>query len=69
MNPELEKRVSDCHRLFLLAEVVDLQRVQCVSRLDEKGFKVTLVSGVVVFGLPDLYEDFMKKYIYYLSNQ
>lgn len=54
-------------RLVQLAELVDLQRVQCVSMPDDKGFKVTLVSGVIVFGTKEQYPAFIDKYSRYLT--
>ena len=49
MTSDILERVLLCPRMaFLSNEIVDLQRVQCVSMSNGVSFDVTLVSGVVV---------------------
>ena len=55
MNEAILKRVNDCKRTFMLSELVDLQRVQCV--------------GVEAFGSPDQYKPFLEKYMSYLESK
>ena len=62
MNEAILKRVNDCKRTFMLSELVDLQRVQCVGAVNDYNFRVTLVSGVEAFGSPDQYKPFLEKY-------
>ena len=46
MDEAILKRVNDCKCTFMLSELVDLQRVQCVGVVNDYNFRVTLVSGV-----------------------
>ena len=48
MTSDILERVLLCQRTaFISNEIVDLQRVQCVSMSNGVSFDVTLVSGVV----------------------
>ena len=38
MNEAILKRVNDCKRTFMLSELVDLQRVQCVGVVNDYNF-------------------------------
>lgn len=61
------ERVENCKRTIFLDELVDLQRVQAVSQVNQKNFSVTLVSGVVVRGEASQYDAFMDKYLIWLE--
>ena len=67
MNESILERVNKCKRTFMLSELVDLQRVQCVGVVNDYNFRVTLVSGVEAFGKPEQYKDFLEKYMTYLE--
>ena len=67
MNESILERVNKCKRTFMLSELVDLQRVQCVGAVNDYNFRVTLVSGVEAFGKPEQYKDFLEKYMTYLE--
>ena len=69
MNEAILDRINKCKRTFLLSELVDLQRVQSVSVLNDCNFRVTLVSGVEAFGKPKQYLDFLEKYLAYLESK
>lgn len=69
MNETILKRINDCERTFMLAELVDLQRVQSVRMPNGVNFCVTQVSGVVVYGDLDQFEPFMDKYMNYLESK
>ncbi len=69
MNESILERVNKCKRTFMLSELVDLQRVQCVGAVNDYNFRVTLVSGVEVFGKPEQYKDFLEKYMTYLESK
>ncbi len=61
MNESILERVNKCKRTFMLSELVDLQRVQSVGMVNDYNFRVTLVSGVEVYGNLDQYKTFFKK--------
>lgn len=64
------ERVLLCTRTaFISNEVVDLQRVQCVSMSNGVSFEITLVSGVVVKGQHVQFSNFMNKYMNYLESK
>ena len=67
MNESILERVNKCKRTFMLSELVDLQRVQCVGAVNDYNFRVTLVSGVEAFGKPEQYKEFLEKYMTYLE--
>ena len=69
MNESILERVNKCKRTFMLSELVDLQRVQCVGVVNDYNFRVTLVSGVEAFGKPEQYKDFLEKYMNYLESK
>ena len=69
MNESILERVNKCKRTFMLSELVDLQRVQCVGVVNDYNFRVTLVSGVEAFGSPDQYKPFLEKYMSYLESK
>ena len=69
MNESILERVNKCKRTFMLSELVDLQRVQCVGVVNDYNFRVTLVSGVEAFGKPEQYKDFLEKYMSYLESK
>ncbi len=69
MNESILERVNKCKRTFMLSELVDLQRVQCVGTVNDYNFRVTLVSGVEAFGSPDQYKPFLEKYMSYLESK
>jgi len=67
---EILERVLLCPRMaFLSNEIVDLQRVQCVSMSNGVSFDVTLVSGVVVKGQHAQFANFMNKYMNYVESK
>ncbi len=61
MNESILERVNKCKRTFMLSELVDLQRVQCVGAVNDYNFRVTLVSGVEAFGKPEQYKAVFRK--------
>ena len=64
------ERVLLCPRMaFISNEIVDLQRVQCVSMSNGVSFDVTLVSGVVVKGQHAQFANFMNKYMSYVESK
>lgn len=64
------ERVLLCPRMaFISNEIVDLQRVQCVSMSNGVSFDVTLVSGVVVKGQHAQFINFMNKYMSYVESK
>lgn len=69
MNESILERVNKCKRTFMLSELVDLQRVQCVGAINDYNFRVTLVSGVEAFGKPEQYKEFLEKYMTYLESK
>ena len=69
MNESILERVNKCKRTFMLSELVDLQRVQCVGAVSDYNFRVTLVSGVEAFGKPEQYKEFLEKYMSYLESR
>ena len=69
MNESILERVNKCKRAFMLSELVDLQRVQCVGVVSDYNFRVTLVSGVEAFGKPEQYKEFLEKYMTYLESK
>ena len=69
MNESILERVNKCKRTFMLSELVDLQRVQCVGVVNDYNFRVTLVSCVEAFGKPEQYKDFLEKYMNYLESK
>ena len=69
MNESILERVNKCKRTFMLSELVDLQRVQSVGMVSDYNFRVTLVSGVEVFGKPEQYKEFLEKYMSYLESR
>ena len=67
---DILERVLLCPRTaFINNEVVDLQRVQCVSMSNGVSFDVTLVSGVVVKGQHAQFSNFMNKYMNYVESK
>jgi hypothetical protein len=67
---EILERVLLCPRMaFISNEVVDLQRVQCVSMSNGVSFEITLVSGVVVKGQHVQFSNFMNKYMSYVESK
>lgn len=67
---DILERVLLCPRMaFISNEIVDLQRVQCVSMSNGVSFDVTLVSGVVVKGQHIQFAGFMNKYMNYLESK
>lgn len=63
-------RVLLCPRTaFISNEIVDLQRVQCVSMSNGVSFDVTLVSGVIVKGQHAQFSNFMNKYMNYVESK
>lgn len=70
MTSDILERVLLCPRTaFISNEIVDLQRVQCVSMSNGVSFDVTLVSGVVVKGQHVQFSNFMNKYMNYLGSK
>jgi len=69
MNESILERVNKCKRTFMLSELVDLQRVQCVGVVNDYNFRVTLVSGIEAFGKPEQYKEFLEKYMSYLESR
>ena len=69
MNESILERINKCKRTFMLSELVDLQRVQCVGAVNDYNFRVTLVSGVEAFGKPEQYKEFLEKYMSYLESR
>ena len=70
MTSDILERVLLCPRTaFISNEIVDLQRVQCVSMSNGVSFDVTLVSGVVVKGQHVQFSNFMNKYMNYLESK
>lgn len=70
MTSDILERVLLCPRMaFISNEIVDLQRVQCVSMSNGVSFDVTLVSGVVVKGQHVQFSNFMNKYMNYLESK
>ena len=69
MNESILERINKCKRTFMLSELVDLQRVQCVGAVNDYNFRVTLVSGVEAFGKPEQYKEFLEKYMTYLESR
>ena len=68
MTSDILERVLLCPRMaFISNEIVDLQRVQCVSMSNGVSFDVTLVSGVVVKGQQAQFANFLNKYMNYLE--
>ena len=69
----MNESILDCDntykRTFMLTELDDLQRVQCVGVVNDYNFRVTLVSGVEAFGSPDQYKPFLEKYMSYLDSK
>jgi len=64
------ERVLLCPRTaFISNEIVDLQRVQCVSMSNGVSFDVTLVSGVIVKGQHAQFANFMNKYMNYVESK
>ena len=64
------ERVLLCPRTaFISNEIVDLQRVQCVSMSNGVSFDVTLVSGVIVKGQHAQFANFMNKYMSYVESK
>ena len=69
-DSEILERVLLCSRMaFISNEIVDLQRVQCVSMSNGVSFDVTLVSGVVVKGQHVQFSNFMNKYMCYVESK
>lgn len=69
-DSEILERVLLCQRMaFISNEIVDLQRVQCVSMSNGVSFDVTLVSGVVVKGQHVQFANFMNKYMCYVESK
>lgn len=67
---EILERVLLCPRTaFISNEIVDLQRVQCVSMSNGVSFDVTLVSGVIVKGQHAQFANFMNKYMNYVESK
>jgi len=67
---DILERVLLCQRTaFISNEIVDLQRVQCVSMSNGVSFDVTLVSGVVVKGQHAQFNGFMNKYMNYVESK
>jgi len=67
---DILERVLLCQRTaFISNEIVDLQRVQCVSMSNGVSFDVTLVSGVIVKGQHVQFSNFMNKYMNYLESK
>ena len=67
---EILERVLLCPRTaFISNEIIDLQRVQCVSMSNGVSFDVTLVSGVVVKGQHAQFANFMNKYMNYVESK
>ena len=70
MTSDILERVLLCTRMaFISNEIVDLQRVQCVSMSNGVSFDVTLVSGVVVKGHHIQFAGFMNKYMNYVESK
>ena len=70
MTSDILERVLLCPRTaFISNEIVDLQRVQCVSMSNGVSFDVTLVSGVVVKGQHAQFSSFMSKYMAYVESK
>jgi len=69
-DSDILERVLLCSRMaFISNEIVDLQRVQCVSMSNGVSFDVTLVSGVVVKGQHVQFSNFMNKYMNYVESK
>ena len=70
MTSDILERVLLCPRMaFISNEIVDLQRVQCVSMSNGVSFEITLVSGVVVKVQHAQFSNFMNKYMNYLESK
>ena len=70
MTSDILERVLLCPRMaFISNEIVDLQRVQCVSMSNGVSFEITLVGGVVVKGQHSQFSNFMNKYMNYLKSK
>ena len=70
MTSDILERVLLCPRTaFISNEIVDLQRVQCVSMSNGVSFEITLVSGEVVKGQHAQFANFMNKYMNYLESK
>jgi small nuclear ribonucleoprotein (snRNP)-like protein len=70
MTSDILERILLCPRTaFLADEIVDLQRVQCVSMSNGVSFEITLVSGVVVKGQHVQFSNFMNKYMSYVESK
>lgn len=70
MTSDILERVLLCPRMaFISNEIVDLQRVQCVSMSNGVSFDVTLVSGVIVKGQHVQFSNFMNKYMSYVESK
>lgn len=70
MTSDILERVLLCPRMaFISNEIVDLQRVQCVSMSNGVSFDVTLVSAVVVKGQHSQFSNFMNKYMNYVESK
>lgn len=67
---DILERVLLCPRMaFISNEIVDLQRVQCVSMSNGVSFDVTLVSGVIVKGQHAQFSNFVNKYMNYVESK
>ena len=70
MTSDILERVLLCPRTaFISNEIVDLQRVQCVSMSNGVSFEITLVSGVVVKCQHAQFSNFMNKYMSYVESK
>ena len=70
MTSDILERVLLCPRTaFISNDIVDLQRVQCVSISNGVSFDVTLVSGVIVKGQHAQFANFMNKYMSYVESK
>jgi len=69
MKTENKNSLKVVQAIFMLSELVDLQRVQSVGMVSDYNFRVTLVSGVEAFGKPEQYKDFLEKYMTYLESK
>ena len=70
MTSDILERVLLCQRMaFISNEIVDLQRVQCVSMSNGVSFEITFVSGVVVKGQHSQFSNFMNKYMNYVESK
>ena len=70
MTSDILERVLLCPRTaFISNEIVDLQRVQCVSMSNGVSFEITLVSGVMVKGQNVQFSNSMNKYMSYVESK